>query len=373
MIDMSIKHHDLAPLPVDFDLSQLVDLLSSAHEAVGRYDEVARRFINPDLIAGSLLTDEAQASSTIEGTEISLLEVFRRDARPQDQIVENTTQEKDYREIDNYRQALLKGAQLLDPSQPITTQLLKELHAILLNSVRGQDRTPGEFRTRLVYIGRPEATVASAKYLPPQHAKIANLVNNLLDYINDYKEHSALIRAAVGHYQFEAIHPFADGNGRLGRMLIPLQLYRDGLLAQPNLYLSSFFEEHRREYIASLRQVDRSGDWQQWLEFFLQGIRSRAYQQILRIEQIEDFYNSQRQIVGQLNSKYAQAVFDGLFKRPIFDIKQIMSLASIRQYHTARDLVNKLVKLGVVKPFPHDFSRSRLYSCTGLVEILSKR
>ena len=369
---MNRSHHRLAPLAAALDLSKSVDLLLSTQEAVGRYDEVAKRFINSRLVEQALLTDEARASSIIEGAEISLAEILERDARPDSQRSERSALERDYREVRNYRLALLKGETLLNPGQPLIADLLKRLHAILLDSVRGHNKAPGAFRIRTVYIGKPGATLAEAKYVPPEHNEIPELIDNMLGYVNDFKRHNVLVKAAVFHYQFEAIHPFLDGNGRLGRMLIPLYFYREGLIAKPNLYLSDFFEKYRREYYSCLRGVDTAGDWHEWLEFFLRGVRSQAYYHILRMDQIERFYNQQHRAVAELNSKYGQDIFDLLFQRPILSVKTAVAMTAIQQYQTASNLINKLVKIGLLKETIHRGGRSRLYVYQELLDILEK-
>ena len=369
---MDYNHSHLAPLPPKIDLSDAVDLLLSAHEAVGRYDEAAKRFINPRLVEGALLTEEARASSTIEGTEISLAEILEHDARQDNQLQEKSTLEKDYREVRNYRLAILEGETLLNPGQSLDASLLKRLHATLLDSVRGHNKMPGAFREHTVYIGKPGHTIAEAKYIPPGHNAIPELVDNMLDYINNYKHHSALIKAAVFHYQFEAIHPFLDGNGRLGRILIPLYLYRESLIAKPNLYLSGFFEKYRREYSDCLHRVDTDNDWKEWLEFFLRGVRYQARRHILRMDQIEHFYDQQYPVVTKLNSRHAQDVFNLLFQRPILSVGTVVTMTGIKQYQTASNLINKLVKVGLLKKIPGRVDRSQLYAYQELLNILEK-
>ncbi len=369
---MDHNHSYLAPLPPQIDLSGVVDLLLSAHEAVGRYDEAAKRFINPNLVEQALLTEEARASSTIEGTEISLAEILEHDARQDNRFQERSTLEKDYREVRNYRLALLKGEDLLSPGQPLDTTLLKQLHAILLNSVRGHNKMPGAFREHTVYIGKPGNTIAEAKYVPPGHNEIPELLDNMLNYINNFKHHSTLVKTAVFHYQFEAIHPFLDGNGRLGRILIPLYLYREGLIAKPNLYLSGFFEKYRREYSDCLHRVDTDNDWREWLEFFLRGVRYQARQHILRMDQIEHFYNQQSQVVTKLNSKHAQSIFNLLFQRPILSVGTVVAMTEVKQYQTASNLINKLVEIGLLKKISGRVGRSQLYAYQELLNILEK-
>ena len=369
---MDYNHSYLAPLPPQIDLSGVVDLLLSAHEAVGRHDEAAKRFINPNLVEQALLTEEARASSTIEGAEISLAEILEHDARQDNRPRERSALEKDYREVRNYRLALLKGEDLLNPGQHLDTALLTQLHAILLNSVRGHNKMPGAFRERTVYIGKPGNTIAEAKYIPPGHNEIPELLDNMLDYINNFKHHSTLVKAAVFHYQFEAIHPFLDGNGRLGRILIPLYLYREGLITKPNLYLSGFFEKYRREYSDCLHRVDTDNDWREWLEFFLRGVRYQARQHILRMDQIEHFYDQQSQVVTKLNSKHAQSIFNLLFQRPILSVGTVVAMTEIKQYQTASNLINKLVEIGLLKKISGRVGRSQLYAYQELLNILEK-
>ena len=350
-----------------------MDLLIATHEAVGRYDEAAKRFINPALVERLSSTKEAQASSTIEGTEISLSEVFKQDAQTIKSMAEQTAPEQDYREIYNYRRALSESQKMLSIAQPLSLELIKNLHATLLNSVRGHDKMPGSLRDRSVHIGKAWSTPKEARYTPPRHEEVPGLMDNLLDYLNNYKEHNPFIKIAVFHYQFEAIHPFRDGNGRLGRLLIPLCLHREGLIVKPNLYLSAFFQEYRREYYEALHQVDVYNNWHEWLEFFISGVRYQAIQQSLRLDQIEYFYEQQIKLIPKLNSKYSQTIFDLLFLRPILSVRTVLNLTDIKQYPTANNLIQRLVKMGVLEEIKGSYAnRSRLYAYQALLDILEK-
>ena len=367
---MNPKCANLRPLPPELDLLNLIDRLLSAQEAVSRYDETVKRFINPDLVLPLLLNEEARASSTIEGTEISLMEILKQDVRQSPDLEEGNRQARDYREVVNYRMALTEGAKRLQEHQPLSSNLIQSLHEILLNSVRGQDKHPGKFRNSLVFIGKPGDTIDEARYIPPDHTQVPSLLDDLLSYMNGSKKHNSLIKTAVFHHRFEAIHPFADGNGRLGRMLIPLCLYKESLISRPNLYLSGFFEEHRRDYYEHLRRVDQEGDWYGWLDFFLAGVRFQAVKHMGRMDEVERFYKKQTMTFKKLNSKYDKSILDFMFQRPVFTVRAVLDSTEIGSHQTASNLIKKLMRMNILKEADSSGSKSRYYIYYELLNLL---
>ena len=241
-------------LPPEVDLSEILALDVDAHDAVARYDESIKRLPQPAIIRRSFETKEAVLSSKIEGTQATLREVMEYDIRLA--LDSETDKAKDYEEIHNCRLAIDIGRQWLKEQERITVELIKELHRALLSSVRGQNNRPGEFRQRQVYIGQPGATIHEATYIAPPSEEVDQLMDKLMDYIHaNRKGFSVLIEAALIHYQFEVIHPFGDGNGHIGRLLVSIYLCQKGATEMPNLYISEFLEGHRREYYEALNLV----------------------------------------------------------------------------------------------------------------------
>ena len=357
-------------LPPQLELAGLIRLLTDTRDLVARYDESVSRLPNPDLIRRSFETQEAVLSSRIEGNQASLMDVFEYDAKnARDRI---TDKQKDYEEIINYRLALKEGHRHLKRVD-ISIDLIKELHSVLLRPARGEAKGSGDFRRNQVYIGRPGATIKEATYIPPPHTEVSRLMENLLRYMDtDHSESDTLIQAAIAHYQFEAIHPFEDGNGRIGRLLISLYLYKQGLTRLPNLYISEFFERYRREYYESLNLVSKERDWLNWITFFLRAVREQARISNERVGRIESLYKELSRDLPKFNSKYAPVFLEALFKSPIFSLKGIAAIAGIKNQPTAYSLLNKFLDAGLVSYINGDQrARHRIMVFDRLLEILS--
>ena len=356
-------------LPPQLDLSGILRLAVDTRDIVARYDESVKRLPNPTLIRRSFETKEAVLSSRIEGTRASLRDVFEYDARKiQDRITEK---QRDYEEILNYRLAIDKGRKLL-AKDSISIDLIQALHAVLLDSVRGKDKRPGSFRRSQVYIGYPGATIKEAVYIPPPHTEVERLMEDLVQYLcADYEEFDTLIQAAVAHYQFEAIHPFEDGNGRIGRLLISLYLYEQGLTHLPNLYISEFLEKYRREYYEALNLVSTERNWIHWISFFLRAVRKQARTSKERVEQVEGLYQELSRDLPKFNSKYAPAFLEALFIKPIFSLKDIAETAGITNQQTAYSLLDKFLAAGLISQIDNRQAKTkRILVFDRLLEIL---
>src|SRR3989339_2146873 len=270
---MPIKPFVLPKLPPKIDYDQLIGKITEAHRAIAGLDSLLNALPNPALLGRTMQTKEAVESSKIEGTQAILEEVLQFEALTNKK--DETTKQKDINEVINYRQALDLGIKNLE-SLPISENLVKKLHATLLKSGRGANKAPGEIRKIQVYIGKPGANIEEASYVPPTANEVIPLFSNFENYLNSDEEKDKLIQIAVADYQFEAIHPFLDGNGRVGRLIISLFLYEKKLLAHPFLYLSEFFEEHRQTYYELLRNVSEKQDWEHWIKFFLNALAIQA-------------------------------------------------------------------------------------------------
>lgn len=356
-----------SPLPPDIDMSGLINLISEARDAVARYDESVKRLPNPVLIRRTFETKEAVTSSRIEGTQATFEEVLEFDAEELE--AENNSKQRDYREIVNYRRVIAEGKELMK-DRPLDENLFKALHKGLLNSVRGRNKNPGKFRTHQVHIGPPGATVEEASYIPPVHTEIPGLITNLSNYLHRTDQPDILVQAAIMHYQFEAIHPFADGNGRVGRILIPLYLYNKKITTYPNLYISEFLEAHRRDYYERLNGVSENDDWVGWIEFFLRAVREQAKLSKERVGKVEDLYKQLHARLPEFNSIYASSLLEALFSQPTFSTQTIGKIANIQNGQTAYNLVAKFVKAGLVTELTPGKERNKFYIFEPIFEIL---
>lgn len=354
-------------LPPEVDLTSIIKLITDAREAVARYDEAVKRLPNPVLIRRAFETQEAVLSSKIEGTQATLEEVLEFDA--EEANTEENEKLRDYREISNYRKAIVQGKKLLK-TVPLSENLIKDLHRILLSSVRGKNKTPGEFRRHQVHIGPAGATAEEASYIPPPHTQIPRLISNLVNYLHSDSEPDKLVQAAIAHYQFEAIHPFADGNGRVGRLLIPLYLYDKKMTTFPNLYISEFLETHRRDYYDHLNRVSEEGDWLGWITFFLRAVREQAQVSKKRVENVENLYKELHEKLPEFNSIYASSFLEELFVQPVFTVQAIGSAASITNSKTLYNLVDKFEQAKLIVNITPNRSRNKLYAFSALLNIL---
>lgn len=354
-------------LPPEVDLSSVIKLIADAREAVARYDEAVKQLPDPMLIRRTFETQEAVLSSKIEGTQATLEEVLELDA--EEATTEENEKLRDYREISNYRKAIVYGKKLLK-DKPLSENVIKELHELLLDSVRGKNKSPGEFRRHQVHIGPAGATLEEASYVPPVHTEIPSLISDLVNYLQDDKQPDRLVQTAIAHYQFEAIHPFADGNGRVGRLMIPLYLYEKGLTSQPNLYISEFLEMHRRDYYEHLNKVSEEDDWLGWISFFLRAVREQANLSRERVEKVYKLYKDLHDRLPEFNSIYASSFLEALFTQPIFSPKTIGKAANITNPKTLYNLVDKFVQAGLVMDLSPRRSRDKLYAFNILLDIL---
>lgn len=259
------------PIPRQLDLRpETVAAIADASAELGRLDGLGRLISDPSMLIGPFLTREALASSRIEGTNASLSEVLQAEA-----VAEAVPQREDVREVSNYLAATRLGMRLID-TLPITQRMIMELHSRLLQGVRGNDRRPGEIRTSPVWVGGAKDNPASSRFVPPLPEHLGELLTDWERYVNEPPPVPILVRCALMHYQFETIHPFLDGNGRIGRVLVGMMLAREGALRQPLLYLSGYLESRREEYYERLQAVRERGDLDAYLTFFLRATTAAA-------------------------------------------------------------------------------------------------
>lgn len=303
---------DVLPIE-DLDFRLLLPLVGQANAALARYDGLLQGIPNPAVMLSPLTTQEAVLSSKIEGTQATVDEVLEQEAG----LLKEGEKYKDIQEITNYRTALFVARDYLK-DYPIRLGFVCQLHSILMNSVRGQDKTPGKFRLDQNWIGRAGCAIEQATFVPPSPFQLADHLEAWERYL-DSDDIDFLIQTAVVHAQFELLHPFKDGNGRIGRILIPLFLFQKRALSQPMFYLSEYLEENREEYYQRLKAISAEGDWNGWIAFFLKGVNSQAEQNGQRVQQIRALYDEMKQVIQETTrSQYTVHLLDALFSKPIF-------------------------------------------------------
>lgn len=345
-----------APLPPDLDWSPaLLTTLADAERELAKLTTVAGNFPFPRLLIQPFIRREAVLSSRIEGTRASLTDLYNYESAQMSFL----ERDDDVREVHNYVLALDYGLERLQ-TLPVSQRLIRELHARLMEGVRGGQFTPGEFRKTQNWIGAAGSTIETATYVPPPVDEMKNALGAMEKFIHADTELPALVRAGLIHYQFEAIHPFLDGNGRVGRLLIMLLLREWGILSQPLLNLSAYFEHYRQEYYDHLLAVSQHGKWEEWLRFFLRGISAQAQDSVFRMTRLQGIRTRYEELVqADNNPQRMSAVIDFLFSRPILTLRQLESALDI-PYMAAKRYVDKLVEAGVLKETT-GFSRNRVF------------
>ncbi|MEB3244375.1 MAG: Fic/DOC family N-terminal domain-containing protein [Vampirovibrionales bacterium] len=354
------------PIEDQLDWRQLSGPLSRATSAVTRYDECTKSLLNADLLLGPLLKREAELSSRIEGTLATLNDVFYAEAGA---IPKTEEIKHDVQEIQNYQKALLMGKDWLEDN-PLSLLLVRQLHQILMDSVRGADKNPGQIRTNQNAVGRKSGGVTEARYLPPSPELLQEFLENWQAYLQQPSE-TPLVQAAVMFAQFEVIHPFSDGNGRLGRLLIPLFLKKMGVLNSPTFYLSEYLEQHREENNDRLLAISEDNDWQGWVLFFLGALEHQASQNCTKANLITQLYSTLRQpFQNAANSQHAAGVQDAFFTAPVMRMKTLQNQTRIKSRATLYRIVEKLLDAGLLKVSEKAGQNASLYYLPSLLELL---
>jgi len=304
-----------AELPVEkLNWERFVHLIGPAHDEVARFDGLLQSLPNPEVLLSPMETNEAILSSRIEGTQATLDEVLEYEADPTNE----TEKIEDIHLILNYRKAMRFATKRMNKVS-LSGRLIKEAHAMLLENVRGENRDLGNFRMHQVHIGKPGRPIEEASYVPPPPQKIAPLMSNLEKYIHE-EEKDTLVQLAIVHAQFEMIHPFADGNGRVGRMIMPLFLLFKNVLSSPMFYISGYFESHRDEYYGGLQGISESGDWEGWICYFLDAVVKQSRENIRKAKDIHTLYNAKKERIRSVtHSQYSVQALDFLFISPVFN------------------------------------------------------
>jgi Fic family protein len=351
------------PLPRQIVLdAEIIMKLSDADAALGRLAGSGRLLPYPHLLVNAYITREAVSSSRIEGTQASVTEVF-------DAAVTGETKRDDIREVRNYVSALEHGVARLSEDFPLTLRLIREMHEILVRGVRGHEKTPGEFRRSQNWIESPDNRPSTARFVPPPVHEMMRSLDNWEKYLHDESPRlPLLVRCALLHYQFETIHPFLDGNGRLGRLFVVLYLMDRGQLPGPLLYLSSYFDQRKSVYYDRLQYVRERGEINEWLMFFLDGVAVQATDAIDRAELLSDLREHYRTLLRGSRSR-ASEVVDLLFESPVITVRHVQTQLNMSQPGVT-NLLRQLTALGIVKQVGQGTGTRHRWFCEGVLEVL---
>ncbi|MBL8849319.1 MAG: Fic family protein [Planctomycetaceae bacterium] len=327
--------------PLRFD-PELTKLLSDADRAVGRLDGVATNLPNPDLFVSMYVRHEAVLSSQIEGTQSTLEDILEYEVAGQ-----RSAQPQDVEEVFNYVRAMNHGLRRLD-KLPLSLRLIREIHRELLDGVRGADRQPGEFRRSQNWIGSSNSALSEADFVPPPPDEMRSALDEFERFLHDRTSLPVLVHCALAHAQFETIHPFLDGNGRVGRLLITLLLCEREILQQPLLYLSYYLKAHRSQYYDRLMAIRNDGDWEGWVKFFLTGVFEVSQGASQTARAILELREEHRAAIGsKTGSQRAHRLLDFLFRQPIVSVRTVEEQLNC-SYMTARKLVDQLQQLEIL-------------------------
>lgn len=353
-----------APLPPVLNMDdEMVSQLTSATKALATLDTLSSYIPNMNLFVSMYVRKEALLSSQIEGTQATLEDVL-------DPLIEKNANQN-VADVVNYIKAAEFALERMN-TLPLCNRLIKETHAVLMSGVRGQEKNPGEFRTSQNWIGAAGSSLKNARYIPPNPEDMTDAMSDLEKYINSDDSLDVLIQAALLHYQFETIHPFLDGNGRVGRLLITLFLMEKGALNSPALYISYYLKKNRIEYYDRMSEVRNKDNYEQWIKFFLNAVKDSADESVDTIKKLSDLHDANIDKINGMGraAKNARAVFDYLEQNPIIDIGKTAEELNLA-FSTVSLAVNRLVDAGILIK-TNNSSRNRVFAYEDYLAILRK-
>lgn len=345
-MNQPVQYHYGKFPPADMDWNKLIPLIGPANAALARYDGTLSVIPNADVLLGPLTTQEAVLSSRIEGTQATMGEVLEYEAEGDSQDIP-TEKKEDINEVLNYRQAMWHAVDLLT-ELPLCQRVVREAHQVLLKGVRGHGKSPGDYRRNPNWIGPPGCTIEEAHFVPISADRLQEGIDKWEKYIHEDVP-DRLVQLAIIHAEFEALHPFLDGNGRLGRMCVPLFMYKTGLIQAPMFYISAYFEANRDEYYERLLAISRDNDWIRWCVFFLRAVQIQALENQLKAINILTLYEVKKsQIVELTRSQYTIHALDYIFAHPIFKASDFTTRGEIPK-PTAKRILTVLRENGILK------------------------
>ena len=362
--DASYKSFKPSPLPPQLNIdSDMVKKLVEANRDLVRLDTAAKLITNAELFISMYVRKEALISSQIEGTQCTLDDVLDPEL--------NSNANLDVADVINYVKACSYAIERLE-KLPLCNRLLRESHDQLLSGVRGQEKYPGEFRKSQNWIGAANCSLKEARYIPPNVNDMKLAMDELEQYMNNGDDYDPLIRISLIHYQFETIHPFLDGNGRVGRLMILLYLMEQGFISKPIIYISYFLKKNQVEYYDRISEVRRSGNYEQWISFFLEAVSAAAKDSLDTVEKLDALHvgNVEKLPKTSRSNDNVRKLFDYIEQYPIIDIKKTSEVLKI-SYNTVSSAIKKLEMLGILKQTTNS-SRNRVFAYEDYLNILRK-
>jgi len=361
-------HYDKFP-PRSLDLSRLVGPLVKATDALARYDQMIKKMLhNSEIFLAPLRSQEAVISSRMEGTVSTMDEILQYEAEHDDDTENTTNVRSEVVETILYQRALKATQNALEDGYPISQSLIKSIHQRLLSHGRGSSKTPGEFKNEQNYIA--DRFKRNILFIPVSPEKLQDGLDKLFQYI-EHNTDLPLIKICITHVEFEALHPFKDGNGRIGRMLITLMLWTSKIISEPHLYISGYLEENKDLYIDTMRNVSENDDWEGWCVFFLEAIENQAIKNLTISEEIVRLYNEMKEIFEDaLSSKYHQKALDFVFKNPVFRNNKFTKDSGIPAASAARFTRLLLEKNLIITKEEASGRKPALYSFEPLMELV---
>ena len=368
-LSKATHYHEGKFPPQEVDYALLVDHLLKATAALARYDQELRSLHNPEFFLAPLRSQEAVLSSRMEGTLSTVEEILEYDALEEDGN-EPSEARSDVLETILYRRTLHYAQAEMNDGRPLGGSLIKSMHQLLLSFGRGASKSPGQYKQEQNYMGEKSSRLIS--YVPISPEKLEEGMERLFSYIST-STHPEIIRTGVSHLEFEALHPFKDGNGRIGRMLITLMLWSSGVISSPHFYISRYMEEHKAEYIERMRQVSMNNDWNGWILFFLSAVETQADYNLKLTQDIKELYERMKLVFSDsTGSKHAIIMLDSVFAHPVFSVKQIskksgISTATVNRFIKSLQVNNDDLIRIVRAPAGR---RAALYAFSPLLEIV---
>ena len=333
-LERAVDYHYGEFPPKQLDYGSFVDSLIKATDAIARYDQMLKNMHNSEILLAPLRNQEAVISSRMEGTVSTMDEILKYEADHENEHADTSTVRWEVVETFLYQRALKLAQEAMDEGRSISQSFIKSIHEQLLSFGRGAAKSPGKFKTEQNYLA--DRNKKKILFIPIRPEQLQDGLDILFEYIINSSD-PALIKAAMTHIEFEALHPFKDGNGRIGRMLITLMLWQSGTISAPHFYVSGYFEENKDEYIDTMRRVSESGNWNEWCSFFLEAIEQQAIRNLNVAENIRSLYEEMKQIFSDaLSSKWSMTALDFVFTNPVFRNNKFTSNSGIPSASAAR-------------------------------------
>jgi len=356
--------------PKDLKLESFIKKIVDANRGIALFDGILRALLNPDILLAPLMTNEAVLSSRIEGTQATFEDVIQEEAGITPKGISDM-QRNDRKEVLNYKKALLYGAEELT-RRPLSLSLIKGLHKVLLTGVRGESRLTGEFRKSQNWIGSPGSSMENARYVPPDPIILPEHLEYWERFLKSDDYPDKIVQLGLLHAQFEILHPFEDGNGRVGRLIIPLFLYWKGLISRPSFYLSEYFEKNRDEYYDRLLVITKNNDWSAWVDFFLTAVIQQAKINTDKSQKLLNLYNEMKdRFIQATKSQYAIPALDAFFRQPVIDTKTFLELIKAPR-KSGIEILNKLVASNlIILKIPSKGNNPAVYEFVKILDIVN--